>query len=212
MKAAHLLKFVAVMILASIFLSGCGGEDKVGGLSLVLTTEDPAGDSFVVNAGATYTHPTVSDLVNVPITFDTVPSGLVGGFPEKIYTNSSGFAGTVLVFEQQKEPFTLAITATTGDLQDTKVVTIPGLGTLTANPESITFDPTDVVGTFKEVSISGGSDTGTLSASSDDGNIEATADGTKVTITKIALSTGHTAVVTVTDSVSLKTVTINVTY
>jgi len=208
MKAAHLLKFVAVMILASIMLSGCGGDDKVGGLSLALTTTDPAGDDFVVNAGATYTHPTATDLVNVPITFDTVPSGLVEKFPQTITTDSSGKAGVLLSFTQGSSPVTIVITAKTGDLQDSKSVTIPAVNTLVASPSSV--DLTSI--TSQNVVISGGSGGGLGAVSDSPTSIDADVTDKTVTITKLPAATTGTAEVTVTETGTGANVVIPVTF
>jgi len=190
--------------MAFLLLTACGGGDNVGNLTMTTPVVADAGNGqYAVSATATYSNPNHSDLTNTEIIFDTSPSGIVSGFPAKLLTATNGSKGVNFVVDQAAQPISFYLVARTGDLQDSKLVTIPALGALTANPTTLTFLTTDVVPANKSITVSGGAPPYSV-ASSDTNLATATVTGTTVTVTRGSNTTG-TVTITITDSQSKST-------
>jgi len=123
----RLKRLVVVMLMLLMSACGSGGKDKVGSIVLTATPASNGDGTYSVSASATYTHPTITNLVGVEITFNTSPAGLVAGFPTTISTNSAGNAGVLLTVNQLATAYSFVVTASTGSLQDSKTVSIPAL-------------------------------------------------------------------------------------
>jgi hypothetical protein len=202
--------YKSVLFVLLLVISGCGsGKDKVGSLSLAVTSTALSGGQYSVGAVATYTNPNTTNLVGTEVTFDTSPSGLVSGFPKTYSMPTNGIQGVNMIIDQTASVQNFFVIARVGDLIDSKVVSIPALGTLVPSSTSVTFSNSEGVNTTKTVTVSGGSGTYGVT-SSDDAVVTASVSGSTVTITRKSTATGSQTI-TITDTVSLKTATVTVT-
>lgn len=192
-------------------ISGCGGadgKDKVGSLSLAVSPSVLSGGQFSVSAIATYTNPNTSNLVGTEVTFDTSPPGLVAGFPKTYSMPTNGIQGTNILLNQTAANLNFFVIARIGDLVDSKIVSMPALGTVTASPTSLTFITTEVPPSQHSISISGGTSP-YIASSSVNSLVTTSVTGNTVTVTRVSVGTGI-AVITIQDAVGAST-TVTVT-
>jgi len=203
------LKYYVLLLVLLIALPSCGGDgkDKVGSLELTTATTALAGGQYKVSAIATYKNPNTTNLVGTEVTFSI---GLSGYASQKISLPSGGSEGVIFIVDQIATPLNFFVTASTGSLQDSEVVSIPALGSLVATPTTLTFATTDGVSSAKSVSITGG--TAPYAVTSSNATlVTATISGSTVTITRESAGTGN-AIVNITDSATTPTtVSVSVT-
>ena len=202
----RILSYIAVLFMFVLCLSSCGssGGDKVGSLTVAASSADNGNGTYNVSALATYTNPTKTDLVGVDINFsviDTLTGTVLNSSTKKTPTN--GIIGVNYTVSQQATARGLMVVASTGDLQDSKSVTIPAFGAITANPTTLTFASTDPIGSQKQVSVTGGTLSYNTSSSN---NTLATASvvGSTVTVTRASAAVG-TVVITINDTAGAST-------
>lgn len=207
MRIARKLLTVATLLL---LIAGCGSgdKDKVGNLTVDVTSAALAGQQYSVSALATYTNPNKTSLEGTEITFET--STTVPGFPVTVSTPTNGKTGINFIINQGATPKNFFVIARTGDLEDSKAVSIPALGALTATPSTLTFTSTEVSPSAKAISISGG--TSPYTASSNEATLATVSvSGNTATVTRQSNNTG-TAVITIKDSASAQaSTTVSVT-
>jgi hypothetical protein len=196
-----------VLSLLMISLSGCGdsgGDDLVGGLTLDTTATDNGNGTYNVSALATYSHPTKTDLVGVEIGFkviDTFNNVVLASTTKNTPTN--GKTGVNMTIFQAPVAQSLMVVASTGNLQDSKPVSIPALGAITPNPTSLTFTNTEAIGTIKNVAVTGG--TAPYFASSNDTlSATVTSFGNTVSVRRESAAAGS-VIITITDAIGSAT-------
>jgi hypothetical protein len=87
MKLKHLLFVMLLLCCAGLSACGSSGSEGLnGGI-----TVDASATGSVINATASYTHPTQSNLIGVPISF----SLQIGGFSQDLGTHSTNNTGSV---------------------------------------------------------------------------------------------------------------------
>jgi hypothetical protein len=116
---------VVGLFIATLALNGCGqGAGDAAGLNGGITVSASATGSFIT-ATATYTNPTKTNLIGLPITFGYV----VGGTSFTIGTFNTNNSGTVSV-SFTPAPFNgtqaFLVTASTGNLQNFASVNVAG--------------------------------------------------------------------------------------
>lgn len=115
-----------LLALCLLAFAGCGSGENNGTLTLDVSPELSAG-VYKVTASATYSNATASNLSNTPITFTFTARSASGTVPDpytvKVYTNDSGVAPPVdASYLQINEAVSVTVTATTGDLRQSKTV------------------------------------------------------------------------------------------
>jgi hypothetical protein len=220
------MKFRALflMFLASgvLLLSGCGGDNN--GSLTVSKQETDATTYSTVSFTITYTNPTITNVIDVPIEV-TTSSPIAAGYNSRftIHTNNSGsFTLTYLFPRDPTNDQFFNISTKTGELVASTFVVIPKQGTITttplpivAIPSSITFTSTAVNGDTQSILLSGGN--GSLVVQninpSPNPNISATVAGNTLTVTKTSSVTGGVATILVLDTATPPdTVTVTVNY
>jgi hypothetical protein len=212
-------KLILFCVLLSVAMFGCGsGKDTAGTLTMseVTTTALSGSQTYLVGALATYAANAGKDTTGAEISFKAVYYTASNSTPflTKTVNKTLGkdgiakYSGTV---DQSSDTIILRLTASFGDLSETKYASIPAIGTLAASPSSHTFASTDLAGATTEVVVSGGFPPFTVSSSTTD--IDASISGSSITITKVpgGTTTASKATVTVTDSKGYST-KINIVY
>lgn len=148
MNLKHFYLFLCLLL--SLVIHGCGqggggGEGLNGGLELTASVS-----GAIVTATATYTNPTETNLIGVPITF-SADFGPIGTFN----TNNSGSVGVAFTPPAFNGTKTFAVIATTGNLSQFATVTMTGrLLTLAVPPNQGPVTATENPGQFHTFSLS----------------------------------------------------------
>jgi len=185
-----LVRCLAGLVMLLMFLTSCGsaGGDKVGSLSVEATSVPGGVGVYIVTATATYTHPTLTNLVGLDISFQVFDTSgtVLSSFSDR--TNTSGSIGFTFPLPQLPASQGYFVTATTGDLQDTASFIIPG-SIITPSPTSLTFTSAQAIGTTQTITVSGG--TPPYTASSTDSTLASVSvSGSTITVTRQSAATG----------------------
>lgn len=221
----HILTLVASIVL---LLQACGTSHTNGSLTVAdLTMTDLTGGYYSASTTVTYTPPSGKDPNGTKVNVSTVFTRYSGANSvEKTKTQSTtetldstgSFSYTRGPISQGSSPVFVTITASTGDLQSSKLGSVPAIAALSATPSSIVFASTDTAGTTKTVTLSGGYTPYQAPIVTDkDGNnitdITASINDTTMTVVLVTPNTGSTkpAKITVFDAKG-NSVVIGVTY
>ena len=208
------LKLLACVAVLSIF--GCGSKDVNGSLTVVAGSPSTSAQSSRVTFTVTYTNPQKSDVIGTEIAVVATLSGINGAQDASQYfeysTSNSGINTFTYSVPRAANDQTLTLSAQTGSLKASDSATITGLGTLTANPASVSFPLTDPKGTPVTVALSGG--LAPYTATSPTTDIIVVTSGSSLTVIKNTDTNHGTVNITVTDSISPNPsgLTIPVTY
>jgi hypothetical protein len=115
--------FAGVLLSLIPLISGCGSNQALNGALALTATSTDAGTAVFVQATATYTNPTKTDLLRTPITF-TLSDG-TSSSSETVYTNNSGVITIAFYYPKGVTSVNLLITAKSGDVPAYTSVTIP---------------------------------------------------------------------------------------
>jgi hypothetical protein len=193
--------FVRLFACMTVFvLSGCGGgggKDVNGSLTVAAGSPTTSANSAQVKFTVTYTNPQKTNVLDTPISVVVTFGGqTIDSF--NYYTSNSGVNTFTYAVDRQTSDELLVLTAKTGDLVAGDGATVTGLGTLAANPGSITLT---AVNTPVTSTISGG--LAPYSYSKTDPNLTVSISGTTLSVQTSTLNGGNThTTVIITDSLS----------
>lgn len=151
MKVKYILLAMVCLLLPAVYGCGQGGGGGAGLNGGITLSASAIGT--VVTATATYTNPTHSNLIGVPITFSvqvgSQPSVSLGTFN----TNNSGSVGIAFPISNFNDTQTVLVTASTGNLSNFATVAVSGGRSLSlTSPPAIFVNISTAIST-KDVAI-----------------------------------------------------------
>jgi hypothetical protein len=148
-----------VLLLCTMVIAGCGGgnEGSVGlNGSVTVTGSQVASDSSSnVTFTIQYKNPLKTDLIGVPINFTVTVDGVIIDQQATNFNNSGILSVTYNVGKVDYERAVHCV-ANSSNLVGSDTVKVSAVGTLEITPLSETFAATDLIGSFKDFTISGG--------------------------------------------------------
>lgn len=195
----NLLKLI--LTVSILVFAGCGGGNNgAGGLNGSLTVEaSQAEDDYSsdVSFTITYTNPFRDDLIGVPLNYAVYLDGVVVDNVATNFNNSGKLKVTYSV-DKTSSRQSLKLVAKVGNLYASNAVTVSAFGDLNVTPSFQTFSETELTGTIKTFTISGGSGNYSV-ASSNAALVSVTLTGTTINAQREA-DTAGTVNITVTDT------------
>lgn len=148
MKLKHL--FYAMLLLFSAVVAGCGSSGGEGLNGSIEVEAEATGN--VVTATATYTHPTETNLIGVPIAF-SVQIGTESYDLGVVHTNNSGSVGITFNVPAFTGTQTVTVGARTDNLTDYDSFTMTGRTLTVTPPPALNLTTTAATGTAVPFSI-----------------------------------------------------------
>jgi hypothetical protein len=200
------------LVICTMVIAGCGGGNNgAGGLNGAVTvTGSQLASNFSsdVTFTITYTNPLKTDLIGVPINYSVLVDGTLIDQQATNFNNSGILLVTYHIPKGVAEKSVRCV-ANSANLIGSTTVTVAAFGALNVTPSIQTFADTDLVGTVKTYTISGGSGNYSV-ASSDETLVTALVSGTTVNATRAGTGAG-TVNLTVTDTTTLESVVVQAT-
>lgn len=206
MKAFMIL--VGLAVCSMFLISGCGSGSAgvTGTLNVTAANVSSTDTTSKVAFTISYTHPTASSVGGLRYNYSLFINGeQVPGFPveEQMNDNGTGSFTKILTFDILKDtvPLTVRLVATTDNLNSSDSVTVTALAVLEILPATQSFLTTDLIGSTKSYSISGGAPPYiiTVQQSTTDPLVSFVSTASSVTLTRASAAAG-TVTITATDT------------
>lgn len=210
-RLIHLI--MAVCLLA---IAGCGGGNEgSGGLTgtvNVTSVQNANNFSSTVSFTISYTNPYVTSVGGVPINYTVTVDGVIIDQVATNFndngTNTSSFTVSYLIPKTTTQQIVRCV-ANSANLISSSVQAVVPLAALNVTPATQEFSATDLVGSTKTYTISGGSGNYSVQSSSD-ALVTVSLSGTTVVATRQSAGSGS-VIITVTDTVTLESVPVQAT-
>lgn len=206
MKAFMIL--VGLAVCSMFLISGCGSGSAgvTGTLNVTAANVSSTDTTSKVAFTITYTHPTASSVGGLRYDYALFIDGVQQpGYPvaDVMNDNGTGSFSRTISFDifKASAPQTVRLVATTDNLESSDSATVTALAVLEVLPTAQTFLTTDLIGSTKAYSISGGAAPYliTVTQSTTDPLVSFVSTATSVTLTRASAAAG-TVTITVTDS------------
>jgi hypothetical protein len=200
------------LVICTMVIAGCGGGNNgAGGLNGAVTvTGSQLASNFSsdVTFTITYTNPLKTDLIGVPINYSVLVDGTLIDQQATNFNNSGILLVTYHIPKGVAEKSVRCV-ANSANLIGSTTVTVAAFGALNVTPSIQTFADTDLLGSVKTYTISGGSGNYSVT-SSDETLVTALVSGTTINATRTGSGAG-TVNLTVTDTTTLESVVVQAT-
>ncbi|MRR06099.1 MAG: hypothetical protein EG828_04015 [Deltaproteobacteria bacterium] len=207
-----------LLVCCMLVFAGCGGGNNgSGGLTgtVRVTGAQSAGDfTSTVSFTISYTNPYVTSVGGVPINYAVWVDGVLIDNEATNFndngTNTSSFTVSYTI-PKTTTPQSVRCQANSANLISSNVQVVEPLDALDVTPATQEFSATDLVGSTKTYTISGGSGSYSASAGSSP-LVNVSVSGSTVIATRMSAAASTTPVsITVTDTVTLDTVIVQAT-